>query len=100
LADPLSPNLSFTDIEAQLLGFNFSDGVTTYTLATANIVSFAIGTDVSGNIDEWQITLQDLSLPTPPQVGDSMGMFETLNRGSVGDSAVGAQCLAVVSDVQ
>jgi hypothetical protein len=54
VAAPLGDNFAFSEIAP--LSFSFTDGVTTITqLTDSNIIFFEVGTNASGNINQWQI---------------------------------------------
>jgi len=57
LSSPLAANLAnMTDITGQITAFSYSDGVQTYTQASAlGVEDFKVATDASGAIDAWAI---------------------------------------------
>ena len=56
-ANTLGQSFSFKDISNDLVAFSFFDGVNTITNETPGVVinTFEVGTDVSGQISDWNI---------------------------------------------
>lgn len=54
-----------SNISGQLIDFNFTDGVQTFTPANTTVCQFNISTDGAGNIKEWTIFLREAPTPMP-----------------------------------
>lgn len=72
LANPLAPNLAFTDIGADILIFTFSNGRSTLSSGDADLSNFFfVQTDAAGQIVVWDLILQQsppLTDANDPQV--------------------------------
>lgn len=63
----LPPNMSLRDVTGALLGFSYSDGIQTRTLADSVICNFQLGTGAAGQIVEWNIMIrQKVATNTDP----------------------------------
>jgi hypothetical protein len=62
---PLAPSMGFTSITADILAFNFFDGLHTITEATTTSFGINISTDGLGNIDTWRVDLQKFNRDNP-----------------------------------
>lgn len=63
LGSALAPNIGLTDISGSVLSLSFNDGRSTLdNLATVTLFQFEVGTDATGNIDEWLITLGEINI--------------------------------------
>jgi hypothetical protein len=62
VAQPLAANLNFVTFTPE--SFSFTDGFYTYTQLTAGSAFYEFGTDSSGAITEWAISLEELQPPT------------------------------------
>jgi hypothetical protein len=58
-ASALPDNLNLTSILPAIDSFSFSDGIQTITSESATATLFYFGTDASGNIDEWNLQVND-----------------------------------------
>jgi hypothetical protein len=62
VAQPLAANLNNVNFTAQ--SFSFTDGFYVYTQLTAGSAFYEFGTDSSGAITEWAISMEELQPPT------------------------------------
>jgi hypothetical protein len=85
VASALPDNLAFTPDDVTLTSYSFTDGVQTFSsISPPTNVFFEIGTDASGNINKWDITLGSSS-PDNSLSTFSLGSDSGQNGGSLGE---------------
>lgn len=90
LTGTLPPSLPPADLSAFVLGFQFSDGVRTRSLADTAVCGLVLGTDASGSINQWGIFLRELPWPgvgQPQHFLDSGTAFDQAGIGEAGATA-------------
>ena len=89
LANPLPANLPLTDIGGDVLAFSFSNGRSTLTDADPNLTTFFfVQTNTAGDIDVWDLILQQALTLTPLGDHDTRIVTQNDTTGLLGLSGV------------
>jgi hypothetical protein len=89
LADLLPADLPLTDIGGDVLAFSFSNGRSTLTAADPSLTTFFfVQTDAAGDIDVWDVILQQTLVLTPFGDHDTRIVTQNDTAGLLGLSGV------------
>ncbi len=100
LTGKLPAFLPRTDLTSALLDFSFTDGQQTRTQANSTICDFSAGTDATGNLVEWRISLRATppSIPgDPQQILDVTTDFDLAGVGPANTTACGDIVLTITA---
>lgn len=102
LAPNLPPNMPLTDITGQVTSYSFFDGVNSYnsTDANARVLSFGVGTDASGIMNRWDVTLQIWESGTSPHSPGDLASWVVISSSPPGTPTLGVSAFDTLQCTQ
>lgn len=94
-----APNLAVADVTAQVTGYTFSDGLTTYssTDVRSRLFFVQVSTDAAGNLTGFQLLVQRWQTAAPHGAGDRLDMFDLGGAGGTSSHNAGCNLVGISS---